>query len=87
MSNNPAQLMNIPEQIREEGYSLVNGEYSPGVCYITVPIFDDYDMFVASPGFSLPTARMSPEIMDSTVESLKNYSSKANSRIYLKPDN
>lgn len=75
---NPAQLRNILEQIREEGYSFVSEEYRPGVCCIAVPIFNDLDMVVASLSFSLPTARMSPEIMESMVQSLKNYANKAN---------
>lgn len=64
-SNNPAQLISILEQIQEEDYNLINKEYSPGVCCIAAPIFDDYDMVAALPGFSLSAARISPEITDS----------------------
>lgn len=75
---NPAQLIEILKQIREEGYSYVNEEYRPGVCCIAVPIFDEHGMIAASLSFSLPTARMTPEILESMVKSLKNYAGKIN---------
>ena len=75
---NPAQLRNILEQIREEGYSFVSEEYRPGVCCIAVPIFNDLDTVVASLSFSLPTARMAPETLTTMIKSLKNYVNKAN---------
>ncbi|MDD4896381.1 MAG: IclR family transcriptional regulator [Atribacterota bacterium] len=72
----PAQFIQILQKIRKEGYSFVSEEYRPGVCCVAAPIFDEHGSIVASLSLSLPTARMSPDILERMVKSLKNYTDK-----------
>lgn len=69
---NPEQLIKILHQIRREGYSFVSEEYRPGVCCVAAPIFDEKGMIVAALSFSVPTARMNPDILGKMVQSLKD---------------
>lgn len=66
------QLIQILKEIREQGYSFVSEEYRPGVCCVAGPIFDEKGHIAASLSFSLPTARMDPDILNKMVKSLKN---------------
>lgn len=68
----PDQLVHIFQKIREEGYSFVSEEYRPGVCCIAAPMFGERGNIAASLSFSVPTARMEPDILNRMVKSLKN---------------
>lgn len=72
----PDELRQILLQVRQEGYSFVSEEYRPGVCCIAVPIFDEHGTIAASLSFSLPTARINPDILEAMVKSLKDSAKK-----------
>lgn len=68
----PKKLIEILHQVKKEGYSFVSDEYRPGVCCIAVPIFDEKGIITASLSFSLPTARLNPDVLDKMIKALKS---------------
>lgn len=57
-----AEIQNIIDQARNDGFSIVNGEYEPGICAIAVPISNNNENIASVLGTTLPMN--SPKISD-----------------------
>lgn len=65
-------LLETLEQIREQGYATDDGEYTPGVHCVAVPVRDHQDHVVAAMSCSVPHVRMTGTREDRLLEVLRN---------------
>jgi len=69
----PAKLKKRLKEVRELGYSIVDGEYKPDLCAVAVPIWDHTGKVVASLMTAIPSARSAKDrkIVDDLITVLR----------------
>lgn len=65
------ELLDQVNQVRHVGFSLDEGEHTPGVYCTAVPIRDHTDAVIAAMSVSVPSVRNSPEARLNVLESLQ----------------